>query len=205
MIDMSAFAHRSGELRRDLAVAAEGRGGGRALCIVLLTASLGACAAKAQVRSEVEVPLLDPPPPPPRVVVAYHDPEPLPIAPPAEPVTPSRPAPRPSRPEQRQEPTTTAPETVETLPRPAPPPSLTLTPSPGTEAQTVTAIRELMNRVARDLSKVNAGALNNDGRSQYETARRFLQQADAALNARNIVFAGRLADKAATMAAILVR
>jgi hypothetical protein len=177
----------------------------RALCVVLLTASLGACAAKAQVRSEVEVPLLDPPPPPPRVVAVYAEPEPLPIAPSAEPVTPSRPAPRPSRPEQRPEPATTAPETVESLPRPAPPPSLTLTPSPGTEAQTVTAIRDLMGRAARDLSRVNAGALNKDGRTQYETARRFLQQADDALNAHNIVFAGRLADKAATMAAILVR
>lgn len=179
----------------------------RALCVMLLTASLGACAAKAQVRSEVEMPLLDPPPPPPRVVVAYVDPEPLPIAPPAEPVAPSRPAPRPSRPEQRPEPVASAPEPepVETLPRPAPPPSLTLTPSPGTEAQTLTAIRDLMNRAARDLSRVNAGALNTDGRAQYETARRFLQQADDALKARNIVFAGRLADKAATMAAILVR
>ena len=178
----------------------------RALYVVLLTAFLGACAVKAQVRSEVEVPLLDPPPPPPRVVVAYAEPEPLPIAPPAEPVTPSRPAPRPSRPEQRPEPAATTPEIiVESLPRPAPPPSLTLTPSPGTEAQTVTAIRDLMNKAARDLSRVNAGSLNNDGRSQYQTARRFLQQAEDALNARNIVFAGRLADKAATMAAILVR
>ena len=33
----------------------------------------------------------------------------------------------------------------------------------------------------------------------------FTQQAEDALKARNIVFAGRLADKAATMAAILVR
>ena len=62
-----------------------------------------------------------------------------------------------------------------------------------------------MGRAARDLSRVNASALNNDGRSQFETARRFLQQAEEALKARNIVFAGSLADKAATMAAILVR
>ena len=177
----------------------------RALCVVLLTASLGACAAKAQVRSEVEVPLLDPPPPPPRVVAAYPEPEPLTIAPTAEPVAPSRPAPRPARPEQRPEPTANATEPVEAVARPTPPPSLTLTPTPGSEAQTVSAIQDLMQRAARDLSRVNAGALNTDGRSQYETARRFLQQADDALKARNIVFAGRLADKAATMAAILVR
>ena len=177
----------------------------RALSVVLLTASLGACAAKAQVRSEVEVPLLDPPPPPPRVVADYPDPEPLAIAPAAEPVLPSKPTPRPARPEQRPEPANAPPEPAEALPRPAPPPSLTLTPMPGSEAQTVTAIRDLMGRAARDLSRVNAGALNSDGRSQYETARRFLEQAEDALKARNIVFAGRLADKAATMASILVR
>ena len=177
----------------------------RALCVVLLTASLGACAAKAQVRSEVEVPLLDPPPPPPRVVAAYPEPEPLTVAPTAEPVAPTRPAPRPARPEQRPEPPANATEPVEAVARPTPPPSLTLTPTPGSEAQTVSAIQDLMQRAARDLSRVNAGALNTDGRSQYETARRFLQQAEDALKARNIVFAGRLADKAATMAAILVR
>ena len=48
-------------------------------------------------------------------------------------------------------------------------------------------------------------SLNADGRAQFETARRFLQQAEEALKARNIVFAGKLADKAATMAAVLVR
>ena len=179
----------------------------RRLCVVLLTASLGACAAKAQVRSEVEVPLLDPPPPPPRVVTSYVEPEPLPISPPAEPVTPAKPAPRPPRPQQPAEPANTTPEqpVVDTIPRPSPPPSLTLTPSPGSEAQTVTAIRDLLRRASSDLSRVNAGALSRDGRSQYDTARRFLQQAEEALTARNIVFAGRLADKAATMAAILVR
>ena len=47
--------------------------------------------------------------------------------------------------------------------------------------------------------------LDADGRVQDDTARRFMQQADEALKARNVVFAGKLADKAATMAAVLVR
>jgi hypothetical protein len=177
----------------------------RALCVVLLAASLSACAAKAQVRSEIEVPLLDPPPPPPRVVADYPEPEPLLVVPPVEAATPAKPAPRPSRPEQRTEPVAATPEPVEAAVRPVPPPSLTLTPIPGSEAQTVSAIRDLLARAARDLSRVNAGALNSDGRAQYDTARRFIQQSEDALKARNIVFAGRLADKAATMAAILVR
>lgn len=176
----------------------------RVAALVLLTASLGACAAKAQVRTEIPVPPLDPPPPPPRVVAVYTEPEPIAVVPAAEPATPVRPPSRPSRPEQKPEPTTSTPDPVETVTRPAPP-SLTLTPSPGSEAQTVTAIRELLNRAQRDLSRVNVATLNSDGRAQYDTARRFIQQAEGALSTRNIVFAGKLADKAATMAAVLVR
>jgi hypothetical protein len=80
-----------------------------------------------------------------------------------------------------------------------------MTPSPGSEAQTVTAIRDLLGRATRNLSRVNAATLNNDGRAQYDQARRFIEQAEEALKIRNIVFAGKLADKAATMAAVLVR
>lgn len=173
--------------------------------LLLLTASLTACAAKAQVRTEVEVPLLEPPPPPPRVVAEYPpDPEPVPVTPPAEPPAPVRPPVRPPRPEQKPEPAPATPEPAENAARPAPP-SLTLTPTPGSESQTVAAIRDLLGRATRDLSHVNAGSLNADGRAQYDTARRFIQQAEEALKARNIVFAGKLADKAATMAAVLAR
>ena len=60
-------------------------------------------------------------------------------------------------------------------------------------------------QAARDLGRVNYQALDADGRAQYDTARRFMQQADEALKGRNVMFAGKLADKAATMAAVLVR
>ena len=176
----------------------------RVLPVVLLTASLAACAAKAQVLTEVEVPPLDPPPPPPRVVAVYVEPEPIPVAPAVEPAAPVRPPARAPRPEQKPEPATTAPEPTESTP-PSPGPSLTLSPSPGSESQTAAAIRDLLGRATRDLSRVNTASLNVDGRSQYETARRFIQQAEEALKARNIVFASKLADKAATMAAVLVR
>lgn len=173
---------------------------------LVVVVALNACAAKAQVRNEVEVPLLDPPPPPPRMVVSYEPPEPLPASPPVETTAvPAKPAPRPPRAEQKAEPAETPPPEPVAATRPSPVPALTLTPSPGTEAQTVTAIRALMDRAGRDLQRVNASALNSDGRVQLETARRFLQQAEEALKGQNIVFAGRLADKAATMAAILVR
>ena len=174
--------------------------------LVLLTASLVACAAKAQVRTETEIPLLDPPPPPPRVVAIYTpEPEPIPLSPAVEPATPVRPPARPSRPEQKPEPLATTPEPVESTARPASVPSLTMTPTPGSEPQTVAAIRDLLERATRDLSLVNSASLSGDGRALYDTARRFIQQAEEALRGRNIVFAGKLADKAATMAAVLVR
>jgi hypothetical protein len=179
----------------------------RGIAIVLLTASLSACAAKAQVRSEVPLPLLDPPPPPPRVVASYEpEPEPIPVTPAVEPAAPVRPAARPPRAEQKPEPAVTTPEPAETVARPgAPGASLTLSPAPGTESQTVAAIRDLLTRASRDLARVNAASLNSDGRAQYDSARRFIQQAEDALRTRNIVFAGKLADKAATMASVLVR
>ncbi len=179
---------------------------GRLLSLVLLAASFGACAAKAQVLTEVDLPLLDPPPPPPRVVATYaSEPEPMPVTPAVEPAVPAQPSARPPRPESRPEPTASVADPVQEPARPAMPLSLTLTPSPGSEAQTAAAIRDLLARGARDLARVNAAALDADGRAQFEAARRFLQQADEALKARNIVFAGKLADKAATMAAVLVR
>ena len=177
------------------------------LCvIVLLAASLsaGACAAKAQaVTVEPELPALDPPPPPPRVVAVYEDeeeePEPAPVAPTTEkPATPARPAARPPRPENRADP-----PRAEAAKPPVPP--LVLTPRSGTEQQTENAIRDLLNRVAKDLSRVNPASLNADGKAQFETAQRFLQQADDALKGKNLVFASKLADKAATLASVLVR
>lgn len=177
----------------------------RVALLVLMAGSLGACAAKAQVRTEVPLPLLDPPPPPPRVVASYEpEPEPI-VAVPAveEPAAPVRPPARPSRPETKPEPAATTP-TVESAARPTGP-SLTLTPTPGSETQTVNAIRDLLGRATRDLSRVNVASLNNDGRAQYERARQFIQQADEALKTRNVVFAGKLADKAAAMAAVLAR
>jgi hypothetical protein len=83
--------------------------------------------------------------------------------------------------------------------------ALTLKPAPGVAAQTENSIRSLLERATRNLQRVNYAALNADGRAQFDTARRFMQQADEALKAGNLAFASKLADKAATMASVLVR
>ncbi len=85
------------------------------------------------------------------------------------------------------------------------PPPLVLAPKPGSEGQTQTAIRDLLTRVTRDLSRVNAATLSADGKAQFETAQRFLQQAEEALKGHNLVFASKLADKASTLASVFVR
>jgi hypothetical protein len=170
--------------------------------VVLAAATLSGCAAKAQARTEVEMPLLDPPPPPPRVVATYPEelePAPLPAAVAQEPAS-ARPPIRLIRPEIR-------PETPRTEPSPPPAerPSLTLSPAAGTEVQTEAAIRTMLVTAARDLGKVNVATLSADRKTQFETARRFLEQAEEALKGHNLVYAGTLADKAVTLAAVFAR
>lgn len=176
------------------------------LAVVLaLAAGVSGCSARAQVPvPEPELPVLDPPPAPPRIVAIYVEPEeppPVEATPAAEPSAPPRPQqPRPAAPAPVQPPVVTT-----EGPPPPPPPALTLTPVPGSEAKTEASIRALLGQVARDLGRVNAATLSVDGRTQYEAAQRFVQQSEDALKVRNLVYAGKLADKAAAMAAVLVR
>jgi hypothetical protein len=175
------------------------------LAVVLVALSLGAgCAARAQAPlPEPALPELLPPPAPPRIVAIYVEPEnPTPVEVPAsaEPSTPTRPQPRPAAP-----PPTPPVVQAEEAPPPPPPPALTLTPAPGVDAKTEASIRTLLSQVARDLARVNAPGLSPDGRTQLDAARRFVQQSEDALKARNLVYAGKLADKAAAMAAVLAR
>lgn len=174
--------------------------------IVVVVIAAGTGCAKARAHTEPAIPVLTPPPPPPRVVETYVD-EPVPTiepspvdtalaTPPSRP--PSRPAARPEAP--KPEPARTEPE------RPmGPPPALTLQPAPGARTKTETSIRALMSRTVQDLQRVNYAALDADGRAQYDTARRFLSQAEESLKGGNLAFAGKLADKAATMASVLMR
>jgi hypothetical protein len=180
------------------------------LCVVvaMLAASAAGC-AKAHARTEPVMPELTPPPPPPRLVEQYID-EPVPTIDPspaenALSVPPARttakpPAPRPETAAVKPEP----PPAIEP-PRPATPPSLTLKPAPGTPSATEASIRGLLGRASRDLGRVNYSALTSDGKAQYDTARRFIQQSEEGLRNGNLVYAGKLADKAATMASVLVR
>ena len=175
------------------------------VCGLTAAALTGGCAS-ARAAAPAPMPMLAPPEAPPRVVAEYQPDPPLP----AEPVSPEvvTASPRPTRPARRDPP---RPETAVEEPQgppvrapQAPQPSLTMQ-NAGANAKADQSVRTLLAQAARDLERVVYQSLDTDGRAQYDTARRFMQQADEALKSRNVVFAGKLADKAATMAAVLVR
>ena len=176
------------------------------LAMVMLVVMSGAACAKARANTEIVMPELMPPPPPPRIV------EPLAIDPvptiepgPVESALVTPPAKNPPRVPTKVEPPKVEETPAAPAPAPANVPTLTLKPGPSVQAQTEASIHALLERAARDLQRVNYAALNADGRAQFDAARRFKEQAEDALKNANLAFAGKLADKAATMAAILVR
>ena len=176
------------------------------ILVTVLVSLSGIACHKARANTEVVMPELLPPPPPPRVVEAFAlDPVPTIEPSPVESALSTPPARAPQRPPIKVEPPKV--EEAPIIPeRPAPTaPALTLKPGPSVQAQTEASIRALLDRAGRDLGRVKYAALNADGRAQFDTARGFMQQAEEALKTANLAFAGKLADKAATMAAILVR
>ena len=178
-----------------------------ALVCGLAAAGLGSACATAKAAVPAPLPTMVPPDVPPRVIAEYLPDPPLPAEPVStEAVAPPPRLPRPPRRDvPRTEPTPDEPQGPPALPPvPAPQPALALQ-STGAGARADQSVRTLLAQAARDLGRVDYQALDTDGRAQYDTARRFMQQADDALKGRNVMFAGTLADKAATMAAVLVR
>ncbi len=65
--------------------------------------------------------------------------------------------------------------------------------------------RERLDRAEKDLALVSRGALGPDARDQYDSAARFIRMAKEAITAKNFVYAAYCADKAATLASLLVK
>ena len=172
-----------------------------------LVAASGCARAKAKTMPDAPT-ALDVPAPPPRDVET-NEPEPQPIIPlPQEPArnAPPRtrqPAPAQARPpEPRPEPPRTEPPAEIEPPKPEeqPKPPLLQTPQSQNEAETERSIRATLTRAAGDLSHVDYRMLNTDARTQYDTAKSFIEQAEKAVRSKNLVFAKTLADKAAAIA-----
>jgi hypothetical protein len=177
------------------------------LCVWALLAS--GC-MRARANTLPSGPPLDVPPPPPRIVVPLEA-----AAPPSQPVPPEEPrrapTPAPVPPVARPRPgppaPADAPKAAEEPPKtvPAPPASTTtLQTTPAAEQGEVErGIRATMAKATADLNRVDYRALNADARTQYDTAKRFIEQADEAIVMKNLPFAKTVADKAAVLAAQL--
>ncbi len=149
-------------------------------------------------------------PAPPARDIEVRDVEPLPSQP--APVTPVQPVPEPARPApprprptepQKPEPPKPADESP-TPPATPPTPAPTLQTAPtAADAELERGIRATLGRANTDLRRIDTRRLSAEARDQYETASRYIGQAQDAIRAKNLVFARNLADKAATLAAQL--
>jgi hypothetical protein len=176
------------------------------LVLPILAVTFSGCLG-ASAKGVVESPRLEMPSPPPRLVETVEAVAPPPVAlveePPHQPIPPpERQAPRSgtARPEppKPEAPLIEAPKTGE---EPARASTLQTTPTVE-DVEVERTIRGLLLRAHNDLSRVNYRALSADGRTQYDSAIRFIRQAEEALEprTRNLLFARNLADKAFALA-----
>jgi hypothetical protein len=177
--------------------------------VVAAMTVVGGC-AKAQPQVQPDATPLRVPAAPPRVIVP-PEPEPIPLEPVPEPERPaSRPARRNTvpRPDPKATAKPEAPPAATNEPATVPPvtpPAESLEPVLQTSTRDVErGVRQQLNRAASDLNRVDYGALSTDGKGQYDMAKRFIEQAEGALRERNLVFARKLAEKAAGIASVLL-
>lgn len=172
--------------------------------VVLLLAPLAAGCLTGRAQTPAQRPALEVPPPPPRVVEPLPEDPPTRIEPvaelPPQPAAASRPRSQPAR-EPR--------DTPKTEPKPEPPPAPETVPpanppqnpapqirTPADNSETARQVRDMLDRTAGTLSKIDYQGLNRQHRESYDTAKRFMQEAEDALKGSNFVYANFLADKA---------
>ena len=179
-----------------------------AFCILqsALLLSLTACASKAKADTMVDGPPLAVPNAPAHEIAIEQVAEaPPPEPPPAPEPVPPAPKPTVTRTPARTEPREPAPAV--TQPAPTPPPAtepVRATPA-AASAGDERKVRELMAKAAGDLKRVDYQRLSTEGKAQYDQSKRFSDEAQQAIKERNFLLAFTLAEKAANLAAELVR
>ena len=183
----------------------------RATLLIALSIAGGSACLTGRAQTEAERPALDVPAPPDRVVPLVPPPEPpLPAIEPVEdlssgtkPSPPARnkplaskpPAQDPPKPESKPDPPVT-----ETPPPATPPPAPQLKLPENADAQSRT-IRDTIERTRRMLGQTDRTKLSSrDRQKAFDDAQLFMKQAEDALNAKNLLFAKELADKAERLA-----
>jgi hypothetical protein len=173
-----------------------------------LTTVASGCMRHAQAKAAPAPPPLDVPLPPPRSIEpteAEVPQTPVGLINEPTPAPPPRPRAAAPRPEVKPEPPKAeAPIEAARPPEEVKPPAAVLQTTPTQqEAEMEARIRALLDRAATTLNRVDYRNLGNNARTQYDTAKGFIKQADEALKAKNLLFANSLADKAAALAAQL--
>jgi type IV secretory pathway VirB10-like protein len=171
-----------------------------------LALAVAGCGTKAGAQTVPDGPPLAVPLPPAHEiaieqVVEAAPPEPPPVLEPAPPVPPKPTVTRTQVSPEREKP---APVAAQPATAPQTPPA---------EATTVRAasaaderrVREQLSKAATDLNRVDYKRLSTEGKSQYDQSKRFSDEAQQAIKVRDFLLALTLADKAATLAAELVR
>ena len=190
----------------------------RLLLLVPLAGLLATACASTLAKGSSDKPPLDVPPPPPHAIELPAEPlEPvgeIPSAPGGTSPGASRTTrPTPSKPETSKpesKPDTTPPTTTPTEPAPvAPPPAASnpqlRTPQTADTSTAAKTVRTTIDRARTMLSTVNFAPLSDERKKAYNDAKLFIQQAEDALKAGNIVFAQASASKAETLAKELSR
>lgn len=178
--------------------------------LLILMAPVAAACTHAQAKATPEMPPLEMPPPPPRDVQPTEIEAPPPVTLVSEPARNPPARLRPPAPVRTEAPKTEPPKPEPPPVEPPKPadetakPLTTLQTTPATEEGEVErGIRAAIQRANTDLSRIDYRALNADARTQYDSAKRFVQQADENIRSKNLVFAKTFAEKAATIAAQL--
>ena len=181
-----------------------------AFCLLhfALLISLTGCSAKAKAQTLPDGPPLAVPTAPVHAIVIEQVAE----APPPEPEPAPEPVPSTPKPNtvtSQPKPTAPKPETPANQPAvaaPQPAPEAPVRAAPAASAGDEKKARELITKATNDLNnRVDYQKLSAEGKQQYEDAKRFRDQADQAIKERNLLLAVTLAEKAATLAAELVR
>ena len=170
-----------------------------------LALAVTGCGTKARAETVPDGPPLAVPVPPAHEiaieqVVEAPPPEPPPVPEPVPPV----PKPTVTRTQVRPERETPAPVAAQPAPAPQTPPAEG-TAVRGASAADERRVREQLSKAATDLNRVDYKRLSTEGKSQYDQSKRFSDEAQQAIKVRDFLLALTLADKAATLAAELVR
>jgi hypothetical protein len=181
-----------------------------ALLVGLIAVGASACATtRAEAPRERPGPPLDVPVPPPRVIAPLPVPDPPPIPPvnnipggnapaPAKPRPPRPVENNTAKPEQKSE---EKPETP-AQPNPAPVPQLSI-PEAGDTSKLTADTLATIDRTRAALEKVDYRRLSEPGQKNYNDAKLFADQAEAALKASKFLEAKELAEKAERLAKAL--